>query len=281
MRQWYPYAALFIAAVLLLLSVRRCGGTQQQPEAGAFRHLDARACDSGADCPAKDMQPAPARASGHLRILAASTAGIGGDRVVPCQRDEQCDPAMFCQTGACVAGLLDGASCARARMCDGGHCGKGICCSAKECCRDAADCPTRHDCLDVPSCRGTRTERACQQSACVDTAVTDDNEGCLGQVAVGCGAYQDVRCELNRPAGECAQSCRDRRDCRIGNACVDRACQLGCRADSECDGDQACMNGFCMETCSTAHPCKPPFLCLPFLDRGSGSERTLEVCADL
>jgi hypothetical protein len=278
MKRWHAYALLLAGALALLWSARRA---ERSPsiarEPQAVERSDHATADPG-DLPSS----AASGVREERRSRAAGLGGVGGAVPVPaCERDEQCDASMYCNAGACVSDLANGASCTRSSMCEGEHCGRGVCCSGKECCRDVADCPTRYLCRDVAACVGDGIERACRDYACADVGVSDDNQACVGQTALNCGMYRDVRCELHQPVGSCAEACRDASDCRPGNACLGGECRLGCRSDSECDRDHSCINGFCMKDCSQSRPCSPPFSCVPFVDRGSGAERTVSVCVDL
>jgi hypothetical protein len=277
MKRWHVYAVVLISA-LALWSARRTEWTTPIARApsGAERSDQAPA-NSGELAPRTTSRMHEDRRARALGVSGAS----GSDRGPACERDDQCDASMYCDAGVCVPDLANGQSCTRASMCQGQRCGRGVCCSGQVCCRDSADCPTRYLCRDVAACLGDAIERVCRDHACEDVGVSDDNQGCVGQTALSCGTYRDVRCELHQPVGRCAEACRDASDCRPGNSCLGGECRLGCRTDSECARDHTCINGFCMQDCSKARPCSPPFACVPFVDRASGAERTVSVCADL
>ena len=278
MKRWHAYAVVLLGALVLIWSARQTGRSTAIPRAASGTERSDHA-------PANPADRAPRAASDEhearrVRALGASGAA-GSDRGQACERDEQCDASMYCDAGSCVPDLANGQSCTRASMCEGERCGRGVCCSGSVCCRDASDCPTRYVCRDVAACVGDAIERACRDHACQDVGVRDDNQGCVGQTALSCGMYRDVRCELHQPAGRCADACQDASDCRSGNSCVEGECRFGCRSDFDCDRDHTCVNGFCMRDCSDAHPCSPPFLCTRLSDLGGGAERSVSVCVDL
>jgi hypothetical protein len=277
MKRWHAYVVIFAGALVLLWSAR-----SSAPRPATVNDSDGIERSESLAADPERASSASSSVREERRAQFAGPGGAGDDRGPACERDDQCDRSMHCNdAGECVGDLQNGASCTRASMCEGERCGRGVCCSGKECCRDGADCLTRYVCRDVAACLGEAIDRRCRDNACEEIGARDDNQGCVGQVARTCGSYRDVKCELHQPPGSCKEACRDASDCRPGNTCLGGECRFGCQSDSECDRDHTCMNGFCMRDCSEARPCAPSFVCTPFVDRGSGIERSVSVCVDL
>lgn len=257
----------------------RCSARSVDDDSACDRDVIATPCNDGPDVTcngareqslhARPCEPAPAPSEPSPSPATA------------CEGDESCGAAAYCDRGQCRPRLPDGADCERPAMCLGARCGQHTCCSSGYCCRTDADCPSQRVCVDIPSCRGTRTDRACRDHSCVETSTVDDSEGCVGQVARQCGNYADVQCEAGRPPAECARACRAQSDCRPGNACVDGECHSGCNNDAECDRAQVCLNRACLYTCPGQRACPPRLVCVQQLDSTASPERSVEVCLDL
>jgi subtilisin-like proprotein convertase family protein len=173
----------------------------------------------------------------------------------------------------------NGEACDASVECLSNYCNNGYCCDEGVCCSgEASSCPPAYDspsqCTDPAACQGQRQDGTCANFQCSTVAV-DDDSGCVGEVANGCGCYLPVICtdEMDQAVASCPTNCTENDDTQCDESChcsAEDILDLGvcegdfpdgeaCVEDSDCISDN-CQNGYCCSgdtCCWTIEDCPP------------------------
>ena len=174
-----------------------------------------------------------------------------------CESDVDCDPGAHCD-GICIGNVDDGQLCDEDTDCSSNHCQNSHCCTAGDCCAEAADCPATYlsaaVCDDATTCNGHREDATCIGSVCGSTDVDDDSACDATVVANDCGPYTGATCngEESQTPPVCPTACADDAGCDSFAHCDDVCLyDLGdgqsCDEDSDCTSGH-CQNGYCCES---------------------------------
>ncbi|MBI2390113.1 MAG: hypothetical protein HYV09_11045 [Deltaproteobacteria bacterium] len=245
-------------------------------------------CDGAGNCATTTKTCAPYRCAGD---------GCG----TTCASDYECDPAAWCDAGACVPKKKPGDAATEGRACTTGLVADGVCCNTP--------CTGVCEACDLEATKGTCTPRAgaAKHGSCPKPASTDPcvATSCDGKTGNACAAYPgpDVSCGAAActdgverravscngsgacPAAEtrrcapyacgsitCLEACAEDDECAPGNRCREGKCV----SSSTCEDDRfvvspagsktncapfRCADGACIEKCTDSNACIVGYAC--------------------
>ena len=163
----------------------------------------------------------------------------------------------------------NGEACEASIECISTHCNNGYCCDVGGvCCSgDAVTCPAEYNagkvCDDTATCQGHAVIAACTDYACSSSS-QDDDGGCDGEIALGCGCYDAVTCTEDQDqsvvtAADCPDECTDNDDTQCDESCHcsgEPLDPIGACVSDFPDGDACVENSDCI-----SNECQGGFCC--------------------
>ena len=232
-------------------------------------------CGGGEVCRRGTCQPIVSECQGAWDCRAGMVCSQGECRTPqvgnPCQRHQECGPAMYCAKPRFECTELTGGQCWTREVCaEGQDCesiddetGLGLC-GGGSCdppCADGTPHCVNDQCVACIQDRHCGDNEQCQNNRCVGPQTQcERNQDCPGETPV-CTQGRCVECNTDRHCRD-GQTCSDNQcqggqanecgydaDCAVGQRCVERRCvddPGGCALDQDCPQDQRCRSGRCV-----------------------------------